>query len=66
MGLPSHRVTIDNVEVSAADVAKIPAVTGRVNVAYDGLIEAECLAAEKLAVSWPVPALEYPLATCDR
>ncbi len=118
MGSPSHRVTIDNVEVSAADIARIPAghvrvpradfvalwqtaerlhdeqvrrgvpdwygtgvvetcrwlangvvgreigssrlapspVTKRVNVAYDGLIEAECLAAEKLAVSRPVPA----------
>jgi hypothetical protein len=31
-------------------------VTKRVNVAYDELIEAECLAAEKLAVSRPVPA----------
>jgi len=31
-------------------------VTERANVAYDGLIEAECLAAEKLAVSRPVPA----------
>jgi hypothetical protein len=118
LGLPLPRVTINNVEVSAADIAKIPAgnvrvpradfvalwqtaerlhdeqvrrgvpdwygtgvvetcrwlanpgvgpktgslrlapspVTERVNVAYDGLIEAECLAAEKLAGSRPVPA----------
>lgn len=117
--MPDHHVTIENVEVSAADIAKIPAgnvrvpraefvalwqaaerfhdeqvrrgvhdwygtgvvetcrwlangvvgpktgswrlapspVTKRVNVAYDELIEAECLAAEKLAVSRPVPPL---------
>jgi hypothetical protein len=118
LGLLAPRVTIDGVDVSAADIAKIPArnvrvpqadfvalwqaaerfhdeqvrrgvpdwygagvvetcrwlanaiveseagswplapspVTGRVNVAYDELIEAECQAAERLAVSRPVPA----------
>jgi hypothetical protein len=116
--LADHHVTIESVEVSAADIAKIPAgnvrvpqaefvalwqaaerfhdeqvrrgvqdwygtgvvetcrwlangvvllkagswslasspVTRQFSVAYDGLIEAECLAAEKLAVSRPVPA----------
>jgi hypothetical protein len=118
LGLSAERVSIDGVDVSAADIAKIPAgnvrvpraefvalwqraerfhdeqvrrgvpdwygagvvetcrwlantivgmkagpwglapspVTERMNVAYDVLIEAECLAAEKLAVSRPVPA----------
>lgn len=114
MGLSAERVNIDGMDVSAVDIAKIPAgnvrvpraefvalwqraerfhdeqvrrgvpdwygagvvetcrwlantivglkrlapspVTGRMNVAYDELIEAECLAAEKLAVSRPVPA----------
>lgn len=118
MGLPAERVSIDGVDVSAADIAKIPAgnvrvsqaefvalwqtaerlhdeqvrrgvpdwygagvvqtcrwlanamvgsetgswplapspVTERVTVAYNELIEAECLAAERLAVSRPVPA----------
>ena len=116
--LEDHHVTIEGVEVSAADIARIPAgnvrvpqaefvalwqaaerfhdeqvrrgvqdwygtgvvetcrwlangvvllkagswslasspVTRQSSVAYDGLIEAECLAAEKLAVSRPVPA----------
>ncbi len=31
-------------------------VTERISVAYEGLIEAECLAAEKLAESRPLPA----------
>ncbi|MDQ3761410.1 MAG: hypothetical protein M3460_06830 [Actinomycetota bacterium] len=31
-------------------------VTERINVAYEELIEAECLAAEKLAIRRPVPA----------
>lgn len=118
LGSSVERVTIDGVDVSAADIAKIPAgnvrvplaefvalwqraerlhdeqvrrgvpdwygagvvetcrwlanaivgleagpwrlvpspVTERMNVAYDELIEAECLAAERLAVSRPVPA----------
>lgn len=118
LGSSAERVTIDGVDVSAADIAKIPAgnvrvplaefvalwqraerlhdeqvrrgvpdwygagvvetcrwlanaivgleagpwrlvpspVTECMNVAYDELIEAECLAAERLAVSRPVPA----------
>ena len=118
LGLSIERVTIYDVDVSAADIAKIPAgnarvpradfvalwqtaerfhdeqirrgvmdwygsgvvetcrwlanaivtpetgpwrlapspVTERINVAYDELIGAECLAAEKLAMRRPVPA----------